>query len=112
MLAWLFSPFFAMYFGIVKPTAVLCWAWIGLFTWFVFSKSAFDTRGIGLIVGSVFLAIGGEMYLEDQEAPQIVEALKQVFLLIGGSVGGSFLAHAMLEQEKGKTKNSTNEGQT
>jgi len=94
------SPLALLYFGTLTITAIWCWAWLALFAWFAFSQSDLDTRGLGLVIGSVFIAVIGKAYLKGKEEEAILEAISQVFLVTGGGVGGNFLAHAMLRKHE------------
>jgi hypothetical protein len=101
------SPIALLYFFNLPATSIWCWAWLILFAWFAFSSADLETRGMGLIVGSVFIAIIGKSYLKSKESDDLLEAISQVFLVTGGGVGGNFLAHAMLKKiESDKSRGS------
>jgi hypothetical protein len=97
------SPFFLFYFGMATSlTAAWMFAWIVLFAWFTFSKADFATRGLVLIGGSILFAVIGRMLLVRRENEQVLEALSQAFLIVGGGVGGNFLAYSMLPKREAK----------
>ena len=98
VLLFMLSPFALLYFSHLPATSIWCWVWLALFAWFAFSRSDLETRGMGLIVGSVFVAIIGKNFLKGKESDDLLEAISQVFLVTGGGVGGNFLAHAMLKK--------------
>jgi len=102
LLLFALSPIALLYFGSLNATALWCWAWLALFAWFTLSNSDLDTRGLVLIIGSVFIAIAGNSLLAGKENSDILEMLSQAFLVTGGGVGGNFLAHAMLEKQNAR----------
>lgn len=93
------SPILILYFNNLDPAFYLVWLWLGLWLWFVKSKHDIVIRGLFFVVISVLLAICGQLYLVDKENKHTIEILSQLFLIIGGGVGGNFMAHHFLSKK-------------
>lgn len=71
-----------------------------LWAWFVHSKRDELDRGLVFLVGSVLIATIGKALVKSAEHPDVVEMIYQMLLLIGGGVGGNFMAYWLIEQKK------------
>lgn len=105
--AWFFiifilSPLLVWYFTNIGRAALWIWAWLIL--WFVFINAKWDelTKGLLLIVGSCWIAVGGRTLVH--EVVPVLDALQNMMLLIGGGVGGNFIYAFLAKKQAAKLK--------
>jgi hypothetical protein len=89
----------AVFFTSTGAASAWCGAWTLLFCWFLFSKQDHASRGLWLIVGTVAIAVIGKVLLKQYIPQDILEALSQMFMLVGGGVGGNFLSSGIQKSE-------------
>lgn len=94
------SPLLVWYFTHLFPGAVWLWSWIPLWAWFVHSKRDELDRGLVFLVGSALIATIGKSLIGTAEHQEVVDMIYQLLLLIGGGVGGNFMAYWLVEQRK------------
>jgi hypothetical protein len=94
------SPYLAYYFSGIGWTALWVYAWLTVWTIFVRAKWDDATRGLFLIIASSWVAIIGKHYLHENE--QVVDAIQNVMLLVGGGVGGNFLYAYLSKKQKAR----------
>lgn len=88
----------------IGATAVWCIAWVALSTWFLFSKQDTATRGLWFVTVSVMIAFVGRYIVGASEHELVLDSVQNVMLLIGGGVGGNFMAAGMLEADRKEAK--------
>ncbi|WP_232136043.1 hypothetical protein [Luteimonas fraxinea] len=98
-----FGGFIYGYVSLLEPHFIWGWLWFLLFIWFFYSKQDVGSRGWIFLCASLLLAVGGKAYFT-QKHPNIdkdvVEMFYQLMLIAGGSIGASFVAHALLEKKQ------------
>lgn len=100
VLFFILAPIFLtlIYVGL-HGAALWCFVWLCLWAWFVNSKQDIFNRGLFFTVFSVLVAFAGRAILKDKEHADILEMLSQTFLIIGGGVGGNFMAQYVLAKK-------------
>lgn len=96
-IVFLLSPLILLYYTSINATAIWVWIWGVVWFYFVNSKADELTRGLIFIVASVFVAVVGKTMIGHTEQPETIEMVQNVMLLIGGGVGGNFMAAYMLK---------------
>ena len=94
------SPFFFVYFSLLKPIFLFLAVWLGVWTWFIYSKSDATTRGLVFLTLSIFIATLSKVYLRGKEDVDVLEMAYQLLLYIGGGVGANAMAHGLFTQKK------------
>lgn len=90
-------PFVALYGSILSPAGVLALFWLCMFAIFIFSKWQLEYRGLFLIATSVGVALLGKAAFSDQG---LIDYLYEFVMLVGGGVGGNFIAAGLLRSER------------
>lgn len=95
-------PYFFIYATGLERVGYWIYIWLGVFTWFVLSNCEIETKGLMLLVMSLFLAFAGEHLLVTGNADHdsTIHLISQLFVLLGGSLGGNYMSHGMLKREK------------
>lgn len=92
------SPLALAYFTSIDGTAIWCWAWLAVWAVFIHWKTDELTRGLVLIVASVFIAIAGKSIIGCNEYPEVIDMVQNVILLVSSGVGGNFMAAYLLKK--------------
>ena len=100
------APAAFWYFGGLPHAAWWCWAWLLLFVVFLFLKIGAFEKGLIFAAGSVLIAVAGQHLAREagQTAPVVLDMLFQTMLLVGGGIGGNFMAHALITGDYAKKR--------
>lgn len=100
----LLSPLAIIFFYGQIYLSLWIWSWFLLFAWFIHTKREYTERGYLFIVGSVAIAVLGKPFIEihSDDEKIFVEVFTQVFILVGGGVGGNFIAQGLFNKDHHK----------
>lgn len=90
-------PFVVVYSSILTPAGGLAIFWICILGIFLFAKWPLEYRGIFLVAFSVGVALLGKAAFGDGG---LIEYLYQFVMLVGGGVGGNFIATGLLRSHQ------------
>ena len=90
-------PFVAVYGSILSPAGALAIFWLCIFGIFLFANWQLEYRGISLITLSAGVALLGKAAFGDGG---LIEHLYQFVMLVGGGVGGNFIAVGLLRSHQ------------
>lgn len=97
------------YVSLLEPQFVWGWLWFLLFVWFIYSSQDVASRGWIFLCSSLLLGVGGRAYISrtyPNVDKDVLEMFYQLMLIAGGSIGASFVAHALLAKKSGSTPGS------
>jgi predicted membrane protein len=82
------------------PTGFWVIGFIVAFVVFLFSNWDHFTRGIWLVASTAVFSAVGIFLVKNGQDKEIVDQLTAFISILGGSVGGNFMSHGILESEK------------
>ncbi len=90
-------PFVALYGSILSPAGALAIFWLCMLTVFLFVKWQLEFRGLFLVTVSVGVALLGKAAFGQDG---LIEYMYQFVMLVGGGVGGNFIAAGLLKNQQ------------
>jgi len=96
------SPLGLTHYFKLPAAGLWMWLWIVVWFWFVNSRMGLMERGLWLVASTALIAVYGRFYLMEHELANsvILDSMSQVMLLIGGGVGGNFIAHDLMHDKR------------